>query len=139
MHGIQERRHDNSRSHIVERIVTAPDVFDSIVGHAGTHYRQRSAYLASRLAAKLGAHAPQPQGGIFLWARLPNADADLVAARARARALGTDFMPGRYFFPPEGNNDAGWLRLRFSHLPLDSLADATDRLIAALGVTGRRA
>ncbi len=135
----QDQHSSNVLQNIVERIVTAPDVFGSIVGHAARQYRQRSSNLARRLAAELGAHAPQPEGGIFLWARLPDADTDLAAARERARAQGTDFVPGRYFFQPEGKNDAGWLRLGFSHLSQDSLADATDRLIAALGGTGRRA
>ena len=134
----QDQHSSNVLQNIVESIVTAPDVFDSILSHAATQYRGRSAYLAGRLATELGAHAPQPEGGIFLWARLPDANMDLADARERARALGTDFVPGRYFFQPEGKNDAGWLRLGFSHLAQDSLAAATDRLIAALGHDGRR-
>lgn len=134
----QDQHSSNVLQNIVEQIVVTQDVFDSIVSHAATQYHQRSVYLAGRLAAELGAHVLRPEGGIFLWARLPNADTDVAAARERARALGTDFVPGRYFFQPEGKDDAGWLRLGFSHLSQDSLADGADRLIAALGDAGRR-
>lgn len=90
------------------------------VGRYQAHLRRSSQVFRKRRDAMLTAirrhlpHAIQldpPQGGLFLWLKLPgnlSAD-DLLPLAIRA---GVDFMPGSSFFldPAEGGN---WLRLNF--------------------------
>jgi DNA-binding transcriptional MocR family regulator len=107
-------------------------------GEYGRHLAQvRSRYRAQRdrLVSAVREHLPAaefavPAGGWFLWLRLPpgpGAGALLPAAEA----AGVSYLEGRRFFV-DGTGDA-FLRLSFSLLEGDLLAEGARRLGAALG------
>lgn len=75
-----------------------------------------------------------PDGGWFLWLRLPpGVDAEALLPVAEYR--GTSFVPGpRFYVTPPGGEDR--IRLSFSHLPPDELAEAAARLIQSLDSAG---
>jgi DNA-binding transcriptional MocR family regulator len=72
----------------------------------------------------------RPQGGLYLWCRLPAG----VSARAlldRALAAGVAFVAGHAFYPdPAGESE---LRICFSSVAPDAIDEAVRRLASALG------
>jgi DNA-binding transcriptional MocR family regulator len=104
--------------------------------------RVRPAYLRRRDAllealgttGALGVVWERPQGGIFLWGRLPAAVsmARLLAEAARERVA---FLPGSVF--SSDGAAAGGLRLNFSALPVDRLREGARRLARALTAAAR--
>ena len=72
----------------------------------------------------------RPQGGLFTWATLPEA---LDARRLLERSLEQDvaFVPGGPFFPNGGHENT--MRLNFSNMPEDRLAEGLRRLGAVIG------
>lgn len=71
----------------------------------------------------------RPDGGLFLWCRLPDAvSADALLADALAEKVA--FVPGRSFFaePPEGE----FIRLNFSNRPPEAIEGGVARLSRAL-------
>lgn len=100
-------------------------------------YPARRDALAAALTREAAEHLTWrlPEGGFYLWARL--------AAGLRARevlaegaAAGVAFVPGDLFHADGGGRDA--LRLAFSALPPDRLADGAARLGAALRAVAAR-
>jgi len=87
-------------------------------------YRERLALLR-RVMAQVGADAPMPEGGIYLWAPAPSGDAWGLAARLASEA-GMIVSPGE-FYGPAGSGyvrvaavaPAERLRLVASRLGLD--------------------
>ncbi|GIF20226.1 DNA-binding transcriptional MocR family regulator [Actinoplanes tereljensis] len=105
-------------------------------GAYDTHLaRLRDAYRAQR-DALVGALSPytsimRPAGGWFLWVTMPpgRSAVDLLPVAERQ---GVSFVPGPSFhLRGDGGHDR--LRLSFSLLPPDDLAEAAARLIVALG------
>jgi DNA-binding transcriptional MocR family regulator len=72
----------------------------------------------------------RPQGGLYLWCRLPTG----VSARAvldRALAAGVAFVAGHAFYPdPAGESE---LRICFSSVTPDAIDEAIRRLASAIG------
>ena len=70
-----------------------------------------------------------PEGGLFLWCRLPPGvkAGELFEDAIREKVA---FVPGRAFFaaPPDGE----YFRLNFSNRPPDAIADGMGRLGQAL-------
>lgn len=108
-------------------------------GHYQAHLgRVRKAY-AARLAAMdeaLRAQAPsalqwqRPEGGFYVWCRLP-AEVDPRVLAERATAAGVGFLPGRPCFaspPPEE-----FVRLNFSYSEPDLIREGVRRFCRALG------
>ncbi|MFH7595060.1 PLP-dependent aminotransferase family protein [Streptomyces racemochromogenes] len=99
--------------------------------------RVREAYRARRdaLLAGLGAALPEgsewnrPQGGMFVWARLPEG-CDATALLKSAVAHDVAYVPGAPFFT--GAPDPRTLRLSFTTHTPDEIAVGLDRLRAAL-------
>ena len=78
----------------------------------------------------------QPQGGLFIWARLTGAggrvsDANVFAERAIAQ--GVAFVPGAPFYASQP--DVATLRLSFATAPLDKIEEGARRLGRAMGLT----
>jgi GntR family transcriptional regulator/MocR family aminotransferase len=78
-----------------------------------------------------------PQGGLFLWVRLPEdiSSDDLLES---ASMEGVSFVPGSRFFP-DGIQGRGWMRLNFVVQPPDEIEEGIKRLgkaIAGLDKTG---
>jgi 2-aminoadipate transaminase len=84
----------------------------------------------------LGRHLPagcewtRPDGGLFLWVRLPPAldAADLMKAAAR---LNVAFVPGEPFWV--GSPARNTLRLNFSNATEERIEEGVRRLGAAIG------
>ncbi|CAN5271254.1 MAG: PLP-dependent aminotransferase family protein [Euzebyales bacterium] len=98
--------------------------------------------LAARLAAlcdALDLHLPdasyvRPEGGYFLWLRLP-AGVDAATLGAAAARRDVTFVPGTDFFVPTGDGatpgrDA--IRLAFSAATPEQIAEGVERLAAAV-------
>ncbi len=100
-------------------------------------YPERRDALAVALEREAGGHLSfrRPEGGFYLWARL--------AAGLRARevlaegaATGVAFVPGDLFHADGGGRDA--MRLAFSALSSDQLAEGASRLGAAVRAVAAR-
>lgn len=111
------------------------------VGRYQAHLRRSSQIFRKRRDAMLAAlqrflpgrfQYETPQGGLFLWLKLPG---ELSADQLLPLAIreGVDFMPGSAFFlnPADG---AGWLRLNFAVQPEDKIAEGIRRLAQAMAV-----
>jgi GntR family transcriptional regulator/MocR family aminotransferase len=71
-----------------------------------------------------------PQGGLFLWLRLPpGTDSDRLLPLALA--AGVSFAPGRQFYA-DGRSGADALRLNFAALPPEQIDEGIRRLSRAL-------
>jgi len=98
--------------------------------------RTEHARRCATMIASIQRHVPaglmrfaRPQGGLYLWCRVPSAigTRDL---RDRALAAGVAFVPGHAFYPdPAGESE---LRLCFSSVMPSAIDDAVRRLAACL-------
>src|SRR4051812_18324878 len=112
---------------------------DAHVGRLRAAYAPRRDALVDGLGAALpeGSEWTRPEGGMFVWARLPEGwDADALLARALARDVA--FVPGRPFHvpPPEGAAarpaERRTLRLSFTSHGPEEIATGLARLAAAV-------
>jgi 2-aminoadipate transaminase len=103
---------------------------DERVGELRSVYGARRDALVGGLGAALppGSTHNHPDGGMFVWARLPDGW-DAAALLDRALAQDVAFVPGFPFFagPPDGAT----LRLSFTTHPPDEIAEGLRRLHAA--------
>jgi DNA-binding transcriptional MocR family regulator len=92
-----------------------------------TLYRDRRDALVAAVRAEVaGAEFAVPDGGWFLWVRLPDG-VDAVRLLPHAERAGVSYLPGRLFYVDSGRG-ADRLRLSFSMLGADALAEAARRL-----------
>jgi DNA-binding transcriptional MocR family regulator len=89
---------------------------------------RRDAMLAALDRELPDARITRPDGGYFLWAELDGVDATELLARAEA--AGVTFVKGTDF---DGGPDT--LRLAYSFVSLDEIAEGVARLAAAIPVT----
>jgi DNA-binding transcriptional MocR family regulator len=105
---------------------------DAHIGVLRTEYgRRRDALLDGLLdALPPGSTHNRPEGGMFVWARLPGGwDAEPLLARALERDVA--FVPGYPFFA--GEPDRATLRFSFTtHSPVE-IAEGLERLRRAWG------
>jgi len=106
-------------------------VFDRQVAAARSHYRRRRDAMLAALARHMpsGCQWSEPQGGLFVWLRLPaGRDAGHLLPQAVADA-GVAFVPGAaFYFDRSGHNT---LRLSYS-LATEADIDAGIARLAAL-------
>jgi DNA-binding transcriptional MocR family regulator len=99
-------------------------------------YRERRDAMVGALPSSLpaGSGWSDPDGGMFVWARLPG---DVDTAELLAAAIGHDvaFVPGAPFFA--GTPDRATLRLSFTTNAPDVIAEGMARLGAALSRRAR--
>ena len=98
-------------------------------------YAQRAQTMGEVLRSELGAAIEfvQPQGGLFVWARLTGADgksSDAAAFAKRAIERGVAFVPGMPFYC--ANGDPATFRLSFATAAEDKIRDGVARLAQAL-------
>jgi 2-aminoadipate transaminase len=121
-----------SQAIVVELLTDAP-ARATHLSLARAIYRERADGLRSALVAHTdGALEPAaPDGGMFLWARLPEDAAPAEALLRTAVDHGVAFVPGTAFFP---DSDRGHHHIRCSFATLDpaGLDEAASRLGAAL-------
>lgn len=99
-------------------------------------YGARAQAMGDALRAELGDALSfvQPQGGLFVWARLTGAGGkptDGAAFAKKAVEQGVAFVPGAPFFC--ANPDASTLRLSFATVGEDKIREGVARLARALG------
>jgi len=97
-------------------------------------YGTRMRALADALTGELGEGVgfERPDGGMFLWARIPGVDTTALLAAAVER--GVAFVPGAAFFA--GPGDPGALRLSYSVATPETLHEGARRLARALADRG---
>lgn len=108
---------------------------DAHIGTVRAAYRERRDALLGALGRTLppGCAWNRPEGGMFVWARLPE-DHDATALLRTAVAHGVAFVPGAPFHT--GSPDPRTLRLSFTtHTPRE-IAEGVGRLGAALAEYG---
>ena len=109
------------------------------VGRYQSHLRRSCQVFRKRRDAMLMAiqhYLPEdvrmdtPQGGLFIWLRLPNrlSSEKLLTL---AHEEGVDFVPGNHFFP-DNSNGKDWLRLNFVVQPPDKIEEGIQRLGKAI-------
>jgi 2-aminoadipate transaminase len=98
----------------------------------------RAAYgaKAKAMGEGLARHAPQlafetPQGGMFIWAKLPDGLAPAAFSRHALTQAGVAVVPGDPFFPD--GPDENRLRLSFTQGDIGTIRDGVERLGRALG------
>ncbi len=104
--------------------------------HVREVYAQRALVMAAALRRELGdaIEFTEPQGGLFLWARLTGADgrvADAGEFAKRALDQGVAFVPGTPFFA--AHPDLASLRLSFATADVARIEEGMARLGKALG------
>ncbi len=98
-------------------------------------YAERAAAMGDALKRELGDAIGfvQPQGGLFVWARLTGAGgkvADGGVLAKRAIEKGVAFVPGAPFYATEP--DAATLRLSFATVGVEKIEEGVGRLAQAL-------
>ena len=98
-------------------------------------YAERAQTMGHALRSSLGAAIEfvQPQGGLFVWARLTGAGGALANGNdlaKRAIDQGVAFVPGTPFFANQP--DHATLRLSFATVGPEKIREGVDRLAAAL-------
>jgi DNA-binding transcriptional MocR family regulator len=105
------------------------------LAHVRKVYAERALTMGHALRKELGAAIEfvQPQGGLFVWARLTGAggkvkDGGELAKRAIEK--GVAFVPGAPFYAKDP--DLSTLRLSFATAPVDKIEEGVARLGAAV-------
>ena len=98
-------------------------------------YAQRAETMGDALRRELGDAIAfvQPEGGLFVWARLTGTGGkgtDAAAFAKRAIERGVAFVPGMPFYC--ANGDPATFRLSFATAPEDKIRDGVARLAQAL-------
>ncbi len=98
-------------------------------------YAERALAMGNALRQELGdaLEFAQPQGGLFVWARLTGAGGKLTDGNVFAQqaiAQGVAFVPGTPFFCAQP--DAATLRLSFATANVQTIAEGVKRLAQAL-------
>jgi 2-aminoadipate transaminase len=106
---------------------------DAHVASLRARYAARCEALANALHTTLGDRAEftVPDGGFFLWVRLPGVDTTSLLQRAIEERVA--FVPGASFATDSSSDDQA--RLSFASLPPEDLVDAVARLARALDRT----
>ena len=101
--------------------------FDAHLARIRDLYRERRDAMLAALAQSFpaGTSWVRPEGGLFVWVRLPGGiDAeDLLADALRHKVA---FVPGAPFYPAEPERDT--LRLNFSNRPPEAIASGLAKL-----------
>ncbi|MBL8364098.1 MAG: PLP-dependent aminotransferase family protein [Comamonas sp.] len=105
------------------------------LAHVRKVYAERAQAMGDALRSDLGdaIEFVQPQGGLFVWARLTGAGGKVVDGNVfakRAIEQGVAFVPGTPFFC--ANPDHATLRLSFATVGVDKIREGVARLAQAL-------
>ena len=108
-------------------------------GRYGAHVRRSCQVYRKRRNAMLtavncylppGTHAVAPQGGLFMWVRLPRGTSS-ISLLPLATDEGVEYAPGSRFFPRPINAD-GYMRLNFATQTPEDIDEGMRRLGRAL-------
>ena len=95
----------------------------------GEYRKQLTAMLEGFSFFPEGTKHTLPQGGLFVWAELPEG-VDAMAALNRAIEQNVAFVPGTHFYPDGGH--ANTLRLNFSMQEVENIRAGMERLGRAI-------
>lgn len=113
-------------------------VLDRLAPHLRALYRSKRDTMATALRTELGDALtwPEPKGGFFLWAKLPEGyDGDVLVQRGLEQKV--IFVAGSAFYV-DGTGQRH-IRLSFSHPSPERLREGARRLGAALGAARAQA
>lgn len=96
----------------------------------GDYRRQLDAMLAGFEHFPAGTKHTVPQGGLFVWAELPEGVDGLAAFDAAVEA-GVAFVPGTHFYPDGGHLNT--LRLNFSMCDIPTIEEGMKKLGGVIG------
>jgi 2-aminoadipate transaminase len=115
---------------IAHRVLAAPGFLEPHLAQLRATYQRRCDALAGALDRHLGDRLrfARPDGGMFLWGRLPGVDTAPLLHRAVEEGMA--FVPGTAFAVDGRPTDA--LRLSFATQSPDELDEAVQRLARAL-------
>ena len=132
-------RQDSHSSTFVQAVVADllaqdPARFDATLDRARALYASRARTLAEAIEREApGAFdVAVPEGGLFLWPRLRDADVDPDRLADDASAEGVEYQRGSFFPSGPGTDAARHLRLASGDTGGDRLAEAAARLGRAL-------
>jgi len=132
-------RQDSHSSTFVQAVVADlltqdPALFDATLDRARTLYRSRARTLAEAIEREAPGEfdVEVPEGGLFLWPRLRDANVDPDRLAADAGAEGVEYQRGSFFPSGPGTDAARHLRLAFGDTGEDRLAEAAARLARGL-------
>ena len=100
------------------------------MARAGVEREHRRQCLAAELREKIpGASFVAPDGGYFLWVKLPDGISDPAAVLRAASAQGLALVSGDDFVPDGGS---GAVRIAFSGVTADEIREGVTRLATAI-------
>lgn len=95
----------------------------------GEYREQMQAMLEGFADFPAGVKRTQPEGGLFVWAELPQG-VDAQKLLERAVEMNVAFVPGTHFYPEGGHENT--IRLNFSMQPVEDIRTGMARLAEAL-------
>lgn len=96
----------------------------------GEYRAQMNAMLEGMALLPTGTRHTAPEGGLFVWAELPEGR-DALALLQRCIEKNVAFVPGTHFYPGGGHENT--LRLNFSMQEIDGIRAGMQRLAEAMG------
>lgn len=96
----------------------------------GEYRAQMNAMLEGMALLPAGTRHTAPEGGLFVWAELPEGR-DALALLQRCIERNVAFVPGTHFYPGGGHENT--LRLNFSMQEIDGIRAGMQRLAEAMG------
>ncbi len=123
--------HTGTFSQVVAYEVVADGFLDRHVREIRDKYRQRRDAMLAAMEQYFpeGVTWTRPQGGLFLWVKLPEG-IDCVELMEEAVEQKVAFVPGTAFYADGRGHDA--LRLTFSYCPTDMIEEGIRRLGTAI-------
>lgn len=96
----------------------------------GEYRAQMNAMLEGMALLPAGTRHTAPEGGLFVWAELPEGR-DALALLQRCIEKNVAFVPGTHFYPGGGHENT--LRLNFSMQEIEGIRAGMQRLAEAMG------
>ena len=90
---------------------------------------QLKAMLDGFAAFPAGTAHTSPEGGLFVWASLPE-DMDALALLNKAIERGVAYVPGTHFYANGGHVNT--FRLNFSNSPVEKITEGMEKLAAVM-------
>ena len=115
---------------IVDAYLRAGLMPDHLKRICGDYQKQLDAMLDGFKYFPAGTTHTVPQGGLFVWAALPEG-VDAMKAFEAAVAAGVAFVPGTHFYPDGGHENT--LRLNFSMCDIPTIGEGMRKLGEVIG------
>ena len=125
--------HGCAMSHVTQYASMAAWSDEAHVEENRRQYRQKFEAIVPMLASVM--HAPKPEAGFYLWARVPHGD-DERFARELFAATHVTVLPGRYLARDAHGTNPGRGYVRMALVPsLSDCIEAADRIVAFANTT----